>query len=106
MGDDRPVEKSGGGPLPDNYTEIDPETGQQKAYVVLTKEEREKGYVRPLRHTYLHTVCNHVTTMKEDIAATYARDPKFYTGTFCCYCRKHFPLSEFVWEGTDEVVGS
>ncbi len=28
--------------------------GQQKAYVVLSAEERAKGFVRPLRHSYVH----------------------------------------------------
>jgi hypothetical protein len=50
--------------------------------------------------------CNGVTTMADSIAETYAVNPKFYGGTFCCKCRAHFPLEEFVWEGTTEVVGS
>jgi hypothetical protein len=45
--------------------------------------------------------------MGRAIAETYARDPGFYTGgTFCVNCRKHFPLEEFEWKGTDERVGS
>lgn len=102
----RNIEKAGGGDLPENHTEINPSSGQQKAYVVLTKEEREKGFVRPVRYSYVHKVCGVVTRMSLDIAETYARDPKFYSGTFCVGCRKHLPLSEFVWDGTDEIVGS
>lgn len=34
--------------------EIDPVTGMQKAYLVLSEEERAKGFVRPLRHSYIH----------------------------------------------------
>ena len=82
------------------------ENGQQKDYVVLCPEERAKGYVRPLRYRYVHTVCGSVTTMAHSIAETYARNPKFYSGTFCVSCKKHFPLTEFVWDGTEEVVGS
>lgn len=99
------VEKSGGGEIPDDYREILP-SGQQKAYIVLAPEERAKGYIRPLRQTYRHLACDSVTTMKFDIAETYARDPTFYTGTFCVACAKHFPLDQFVWEGTNEKVGS
>jgi len=33
---------------------INPETGQHRAYWVLTPEERAKGFVRPVRHAYLH----------------------------------------------------
>jgi hypothetical protein len=102
----RNIEKAGGGDLPENHTEINTASGQQKAYVVLTKEEREKGFVRPVRDSYVHKVCGVVTSMSLDIAETYARDPKFYSGTFCVGCRKHLPLSEFVWDGTDEIVGS
>lgn len=54
----------------------------------------------------LSSGCDTVTTMGVAIAETYARDPKFYGGTFCCTCGKHFPLEEFVWEGTNEQVGS
>ena len=82
------------------------ENGQQKGYVVLCPEERAKGYVRPLRYSYVHKECGSVTTMAHSIAETYARDPKFYNGTYCGLCASHFPLDQFVWDGTDDVVGS
>jgi hypothetical protein len=81
-------------------------SGMQKGYVVLTDEERARGWVRPYRDTYTHKVCGTDTTMGRKIAETYARDPGFYNGTFCCACRTHRPLSEFVWKGTEEEVGS
>lgn len=34
--------------------EIDPKTGQHKSYYVLCEEERKKGFVRPIRRTYIH----------------------------------------------------
>lgn len=34
---------------------IDPVTGQHGAYWVLSDEDRAKGFVRPLRHTYVHS---------------------------------------------------
>ena len=83
--------------------------GQQKGYVVLAEEERAKGYVRPFRRSYKHETCGGVTTMGDTIAATYARDPFFYSGTFCCHCGSHFPVGpkgEFVWQGTTEKVGT
>lgn len=92
--------------LPDEYRELDPVTGQQKGYAVLTAEERGKGFVRPVRTVYTHLVCGTDTSMSLDIAETFARDPKFYNGTFCLRCRKHFPLAQFVWQGTQETVGS
>lgn len=97
---------SNGSPVTENRREIDPDTGQQKGYVVLTPDERAKGFVRPVRKTYTHLKCGTDTTMALSIAETYARDPGFYDGTFCCFCRNHPPLAEFVWKGTNETVGS
>jgi len=131
--------------------------GQYERYLVLSEEERSKGFVRPLRQTYVHVGiaptyetrpltpeeleehgkyeyvlyeeypknsdsclvgrfwtqrqldsvnCGAVTGMSKDIAETYARNPNFYGNTFCIGCGKHFPVEEFVWEGTEERVGS
>jgi hypothetical protein len=47
--------------------------------------------------------------MAQTIAETYARDPNFYGGTFCCACGGHYPVGvegEFVWKGTSEKVGT
>lgn len=80
--------------------------GQQKDYLVLSEEERAKGFVRPVRTQYTHEKCGGNTSMPLEIAETYARNPSFYSGTFCYHCGTHFPLEEFVWKGTDEKVGS
>lgn len=76
--------------------------GQQETYVVLSEEERAKGFVRPVRQSYKHLACGTVTTMGLALSETYARDPKFYGGTFCCGCGAHFPL---VVRGTDDFQG-
>jgi hypothetical protein len=83
--------------------------GQQEGYVVLAEEERAKGFVRPVRRSYKHLKCGVVTTMGQTLAETYAHDPFFYSGTFCCQCCGHFPVGEngeFVWDGTSEKVGT
>ena len=58
----------------------------------------------------LETGCGTNTTMSYELAATYSRDPSYYGATFCCCCRKHFPVEEFVWvergRVTDERLGS
>jgi hypothetical protein len=97
---------AGGGEVTADHREINPATGMQKGYVVLTAEERAKGFVRPVRRSYKHLKCGTVTTMSQEIAETYAREPGFYSGTFCAYCREHKPLVEFVWDGTSEQVGT
>jgi len=53
----------------------------------------------------LHS-CGQLTTMSLAISETYARDPKYYGSTFCCECGEHLPVDQFVWEGTEERVGS
>lgn len=137
--------------------------GQQKGYVVLSADERAKGFVRQVRRSYIHvgrkicgkrspasgeypgiaawlcsgvpghdgrcpgyrgvTVaelkrfetsgflggCGTSTSMGRELAETYARKPDFYGGTFCSQCSEHFPVGEhgqFVWEGTEERVGT
>lgn len=86
--------------------EIDPVTKMQKSYLVLSDEEREKGFVRPLRTSYRHEKCGRMTTMGLAIAETYARQPNFYGGTYCYTCGEHFPVGEdgeFVWEDGTKV---
>ena len=147
-----------GSPVSDNHKDIKA-NGQQKGYVVLSAEERAKGYIRPVRYSYRHVGplastnplrdltpeeqeryakfnyvkfeeypeseqpktgsfwtqerldqagkgCDTVTDMATPLAETYARNPRFYGGTFCAGCKTHFPIAEFIWDGTDERVGS
>lgn len=136
---------------------------QNETYLVLSDEERAKGFVRPVRHSYRHVGiagpkhplrdltdeefgryrdigyvkfepyppgtrgastgrywtqaqldsvgkgCGVVTTMGQVLAETYARQPGFYGATFCCGCSMHRPVGrdgEFVWDGTEERVGT
>jgi hypothetical protein len=81
-----------------------------EVYLVLSEEERAKGFIRPLRRSYVHNAgpnaCHAVTTMGLALCETYARDPKFYGATYCCGCQMHRPVSEFVWGEDGMVVGS
>jgi hypothetical protein len=94
------VQLTDGSPVPEDrsHTEIDPKTGQQKGYVVLTPEVRAKGFVKPVRKSYIHQKCGTLTSMGRSLAETYARNPRFYSGTFCVGCSAHFNLDEFSWE--------
>lgn len=95
-----------GAPVPEDWSHTKlKENGQKQDYIVLTEEERAKGFVRPYRDSYIHKPCGGLTTMSRAISETYARNPKFYGGTFCVGCGKHFPLDQFVWDGTDIQVG-
>lgn len=136
---------------------------QNKCYLVLSEEERAKGFVRAVRYSYVHVGiagpkfavrdlteeerertqgtdyvkfepypegykgsatgrywtqdqldsvgkgCGTLTTMGLALSETYARNPSFYGSTYCCGCHKHRPVGaagEFVWDGTDERVGT
>lgn len=104
------VTLANGSPVTDDHRELQ-SNGQQRGYVVLSAEERAKGFVRPVRTTYRHLACRGVTKMGRSIAETYARDPAFYGGTFCVNCGEHFPLllpdgkRAFVWIDDETGVG-
>jgi hypothetical protein len=92
--DDPKVPHAQGGP-------DDEPVRQADVYLVMSEEERAKGYMRPLRFNYYHLICGTITTMHRDIAETFSCNPEFYHDTFCAYCSKHRPLSEFVWVSMD-----
>jgi hypothetical protein len=81
--------------------------GQQKKYLVLSEEERAKGFLRPVYDAYKHLACGGVTMMGRALCETYARNPTFYSGTFCAVCGAHFPLVDaegnraFIWQGSN-----
>jgi hypothetical protein len=92
--------------VPDDAKRAD---GQHVDHWILPDEERAKGFVRPVRRAYMHLTCGTVTTMPVKIAETYARQPDYYGRTFCCGCNDYFPVGpngEFVWDGSQEKVGS
>jgi len=98
-----------GRPAEEADLSINPTTGMQRDYIALSPEERAKGFVRPVRRTYVHQTCGGATTMGLALAETYARQPDFYSGTYCARCKTHFPVGasgDFVWDGTDEKVGT
>lgn len=104
------VELTSGESVPENrsHTELKA-NGQQKDYVVLSAEERSKGFVRPVRRSYRHERCGAVTTMGLSLAETYARNPEFYSGTFCATCGAHYPVGpdgEFTWLDDNSKVGT
>jgi len=128
-------------------------TGQHDIYLVLSDEERAKGFVRPYRDSYIHQgrkvetgeiipleiavadmsdYCKTNYTKENGYAAflKYPADRSPLTGKFLtqdevdamrdrkeyaggCWtvtkmggCNKHLPVGEFVWKGTNELVGS
>lgn len=88
----------------------EPIGGQHEVYLVLSDEDRAKGFVRPVRYTYVHTTCGAVTRMGQALAETYARQPSFYGATYCVSCDMHRPVGEngeFIWDdGSGQKVGT
>jgi len=86
--------------------EEDPRKGQQEDYLVLSDEERAKGFVLPVYRSYRHMKCGCDTHMGLAWRETYARDPTFYGGAFCVHCGAQFPFRtaegpQFYWVGDD-----
>jgi len=84
-------------------------TPQHDVYLILSEDERAKGFIRPVRTAYKHMggeACGVVTRMGQALSETYARDPKFYGATYCVGCQQHFPVAEFVWDSDGLQVGS
>lgn len=83
-----------------------PPVPQAENYLVLSDEERAKGFIRPVRRSYIHEYCGTETTMGQAIAETYARNPSFYGATYCVHCSVHRPVGaygEFVWQDGTKV---
>lgn len=87
------------------YTGPEESAPQAKVYLVLSEEERAKGFIRPVRQTYVHDKCGTSTKMGLALSETYARNPKFYGATYCVGCSAHYPVAEFKWSD-GEIVGS
>lgn len=79
---------------------------QNEVYLVLSEEERTKGWVRPYRDAYIHDTCRTTTTMGRALSETYAKNPAFYGATYCVYCQMHRPVEEFRWTADNQRVGS
>ncbi len=91
---------------------------QAEVYLVLSEEDRAKGFIRPLRRSYIHVGlggseyartskgCGVQTRMGLALCETYARQPSFYGSTYCVGCQMHCPVAEFVWSEDGQVVGS
>jgi hypothetical protein len=77
---------------------------QRAVHYVLSAAERAKGFVRPVRSSYLHLSCRRATSMSRPLAESTARDPKLYKRSFCYTCGTYFPIGEFIWIEDDGTV--
>lgn len=90
------------GPPPEgfDYGEKRPD-GQYENYPTID----EGAFEQEPRDTYIHETCGSKTTMTGDLPESVARDPEWYTRTFCAGCGEHVPVEDVEWEdGEDWVV--
>lgn len=83
-----------------------PPVPQADVYLVLSADERAKGFIRPVRRSYTHEFCGTSTKMAVAIAETYAANPAYYGSTYCANCGAHRPVGpggEFVWDDGSKV---
>ena len=70
------------------------------------RQESASADKRPSRLAYVHKTCGRLTHVQPSTAEIFAAHPDFYKTTFCYACASYFPATDFVWEGTNEPVGT
>jgi len=77
------------------------EDGQYENYPTID----EGDFEQPVRDAYVHEECGATTRMTGDLPESIARDPEYYTATFCVECGTHVPVEEVHWkdDGSDWV---
>jgi len=68
--------------------------GQYENYPTIDNGDFEQ----PVRDEYVHEGCSSTTKMTGDLPESVARNPHYYTKTFCVGCGKHVPVSEVYWK--------
>ena len=59
----------------------------------------EGSLQQEMRISYVHEECGKTTTIhSRSLAKSIARDPDYYSKTFCTYCREYVPTGEVHWE--------
>lgn len=77
------------------------EDGQYENYPTI----EDGDFEQEPRETYIHQECGTRTTMTGDLPESVARDPTYYTKTYCAGCQTHVPVEEVKWaDGEDWVV--
>lgn len=95
MSDDRPTDFDYGEQQAD---------GQYEKYPTIDDGEFEQ---KP-RKAYVHVDgCGELTRMTGSLPESVARDPEYYSKTYCAGCKTHVPVEEVEWkDGEDWVVDS
>jgi len=70
----------------------------------LRDSEKAAGLIRPLRNVHRHMVCGNISKIELDLAVLLAKNPRAFTGLRCLYCGFR-PITEFCWDGGNELVG-
>lgn len=76
------------------------EDGQYENHPTIDEGE----FQQPVKMVYIHETCNGATNMSRKIAESIARDPEYYTKTFCYQCGDYYPVEQFRWESGEDWV--
>jgi hypothetical protein len=98
--DRKDVTLTDGSPVTEDHREIKP-NGQQKAYVVLSEEERSRGFIRPVRHSYIHVGLAPPDNLRDLTAEEIADYSKFGYLKFEAYPEDRLPVLGKYWTQKD-----
>jgi hypothetical protein len=58
----------------------------------------------PNSRAYTHHACGNTTVVTDEHFTAICDPFRLVTGTFCVGCESHFPLKDFAWADTGEVI--
>lgn len=74
------------------------EDGQYENYPTIDEGE----FRQKVRSVYIHEECGGTTTMKKELAESVARNPDYYSKTFCVTCEEYVPVEEVHWKENEK----
>jgi hypothetical protein len=79
----------------------DKPTGQAEVYLVLSEAERAKGFIRPVRRTYIHVGLKHKHPLRDLTIEEHERYDKFLYIKFEEYPESESPVTGRFWTQKD-----
>lgn len=73
-------------------------------YPDATMEDQLSNQPLPKSRSYVHKNCAESTVVGDDMFTLICDPTKTVNETFCARCKGFFPLSQFVWEDTNERI--
>jgi hypothetical protein len=90
-----------GSPVTDDHREINRATGMQKGYVVLSEAERAKGFVEPVRRSYVHVGAPQTGNLRDLTDDEHERYDAFGYAKYEAYGPERSPVCGRFWTQAD-----